>query len=354
MALTEEQLPYAPDVHNPQPFLNVSVAHITFLLLYRPPRHHSRSTALACPPHNIIMAASGSGFQFSQDETRRTLLTSNTNGDSTATAFFSGGSAAIASGGSWAPTSHGAFPSHPWAAQPTAALPAAPDLQNEGPMLPTPPVPVVLPPRRGGTPAGRAATPPSGPSAPSARRPRNARRAARVSTAVPRSCSPAPPGSTGPVRVELAPGTDGEDGELGVGDVLGMVKRSFATVRAALTEQRGKVDDMARQIAAGMSKVDHLAVLVEQSMTARVADRATLEGLRERADEIMEQLIAAGPSQGPAVQPQEEEEEDSFAWVGDLRVSWPVACEQREAIFVGRQAGAAFAEGFRDTLRGRQ
>lgn len=104
-----------------------------------------------------------------------------------------------------------------------------------------------------------------------------------------------------------------------MGDVLGMVKRSFATVRAALTEQRGKVDDMARQIAAGMSKVDRLAVLLEQSLTAHVADRATLESLRKRGDEIMERLSAADPSQAPAVQPQEEEEEDSFAWVDDLR-----------------------------------
>eukprot|EP00170_Pyropia_yezoensis_P000434 contig_2341_g435 len=96
------------------------------------------------------MAASGSGFQFSQDDTRRTLLTSNSNGAATATAFFSGGSAAIASGGSWAPTSQGTYAAQPWSAQP------------------------------------------------------------------------------------LAPGTDGEDGELGVGDVLGMVKRSFETVRTEL------------------------------------------------------------------------------------------------------------------------
>lgn len=101
---------------------------------------------------------------------------------------------------------------------------------------------------------------------------------------------------------------------------------------------------MTRQIAAGMSKVDRFEVLVGQSLTARSADRATLKGLRERAHEIMERLIAAGPSQAPAVKPQEEEEEASFAWVGDLRISWPVACEQRGAIFVWRQAGAHMAQ----------
>lgn len=65
-----------------------------------------------------------------------------------------------------------------------------------------------------------------------------------MSNAVPRTCYPAPPGPVGPVNVELSPGTDEKDGELGVGDVLGMVKRSFATVRAALTQQRGNVDDI--------------------------------------------------------------------------------------------------------------
>eukprot|EP00170_Pyropia_yezoensis_P002229 contig_9327_g2233 len=71
-----------------------------------------------------------------------------------------------------------------------------------------------------------------------------------------------------------------------MGDVLGMVKRSFATVRAAFTEQRRKVDDMARQTAAGMSKVDRLALLLEQSLAAHIADRATLKSLRKCADEI--------------------------------------------------------------------
>lgn len=37
--------------------------------------------------------------------------------------------------------------------------------------------------------------------------------------------------------------TDGEE-ELGIKDVLGMVKRSFATVRGALTEQRARASDL--------------------------------------------------------------------------------------------------------------
>lgn len=261
--------------------------------------------------------ASGHRFHFSQDDTRRTLMTADTNGQSSAAAFYTGGTAALASGGSWPTVAQGLpFPNPGWAAQPLPATSVAAELGRHEAVLPTPPVPVVVP--RGGHPrATRAATPPPGPSGPSTRRTHNGRRRSGASTAQPRSRSPLPPASAGPVP-DSAPATDAEEEDLGVRDVLTMVKRSFATVRGALTEQSAKADDMARQVAAGMSKIDALAVALEQSMAAHVAYRATVMDMNERILQIKDALnvgSAGSDAHGPVA-----DVEDSFAWVPDLRV----------------------------------
>ncbi|KAK1862569.1 hypothetical protein I4F81_005137 [Pyropia yezoensis] len=75
---------------------------------------------------------------------------------------------------------------------------------------------------------------------------------------------------------DTAEATDAEQEELRISEVLIAVQRSFATVRAALTEQRGKVADIWRQLAAGIAQTDALAVPFEHSMAAHAADRAML------------------------------------------------------------------------------
>lgn len=189
-----------------------------------------------------------------------------------------------------------------------------------GPALPTPLAPVVAMP---GTAAGRsghrarpfegAGTPPPAAPAPAARQPRNARRATRAPAARPRSASPLPAGSAGPAIADAAPVTDGDE-ELGIKDVLGMVKRSFATVRGALTEQRARASDLERQVAAGMTKIDRLAVALEQSMSAHATDRQMLANMSQLLDNIMERMKADADNDDAAPV-----EADPHAWVAPVR-----------------------------------
>eukprot|EP00170_Pyropia_yezoensis_P005974 contig_24307_g5992 len=116
---------------------------------------------------------------------------------------------------------------------------------------------------------------------------------------------------------DFAPATDAEEKDLGVRDVLTMVKRSFATVRGALTEQHAKADDMARQVAAGMSNIDALAVALEESMAAQVAYRGTMMDMNERILQIKDALnvgSAGSDARGPVA-----DVEDSYGRVPDLR-----------------------------------
>lgn len=254
------------------------------------------------------------GFHFSQDETRRTVMTADTNEQSSAAPFYSGGTAAIASGGSWPTVPQGPpLPNPAWAAHSLPGASVAAEHGRRSAVLPAPPVAVVVP--SGARPrAERAATPPPAPPAPSTQRTRNGRRPSRALNMQQRSRSPLPPGSAGPAVLESAPWTDAEEDDLGVRDVLTMVKRSFATVRGALTEQRAKTDDMARQVAAGMSKIDALAVALEQSMAAHAASQGTLMDINDRIQQIKDALNDGSGAQEPAAAV-----EDSFAWVPDLR-----------------------------------
>lgn len=227
--------------------------------------------------------ASGSGFHYSHDDRRRMVVTTNANGSSSASAFFNGGAAALASGVSWPSPSHGAHPAYTgWMRHAVQALPVPPAYRAT---LPTPPAPVVVP--NGGRayavgsslpPAWstRAAAPPPGTPTSPARGPHNGRRTARPSIARTRSRSTVPQGPAGPPVADTAEATDAEQEELRIGDVLSAVQRSFATVPAALTEQRGKVADMGRQVAAGIANADALAVALEHSMAAHAVDRAML------------------------------------------------------------------------------
>lgn len=109
---------------------------------------------------------------------------------------------------------------------------------------------------------------------------------------------------------------DADSAELGVRDVLGMVKRSFATVRGALTEQRAQSTDLARQVAAGMTKIDRLAVALEQSMAAHTADRQTMANMARRLDEVLEKVSANDDADVHESAPVD----DPHAWVAPLRV----------------------------------
>lgn len=227
--------------------------------------------------------ASVSGFHYSQDDTRRMLVNTNANRSSSASAFFHCGAAPFSSGGSWPSPSHGALSAYTgWMGHRCKLYPVP---AAYGATLRTPPAPVVAssrgrafavrssPSLAGST---RAATPPPGTPMSPARGPRNGGRTARPSIARTRSRSTVPQGPAGPPVADTAEATDAEQEELRIGDVLSAVQRSFATVPAALTEQRGKVADMGRQVAAGIANADALAVALEHSMAAHAVDRAML------------------------------------------------------------------------------
>lgn len=129
-----------------------------------------------------------------------------------------------------------------------------------------------------------------------------------------RSRSPLLQGPAGPSGADTVEEADAEQEELRIGDVLGAVKRSFATVNAALTKQCGKVADTGRQVAAVISQTDALAVALEHRVSAQAADRAMLIKISKQLDEITQQL-AAEEVQFTAPAPTE----DPFAWVRPLQ-----------------------------------
>lgn len=75
---------------------------------------------------------------------------------------------------------------------------------------------------------------------------------------------------------------------------------------------------MARQVAAGMSNIDALAVALEESMAAQVAYRGTMMDMNERILQIKDALnvgSAGSDARGPVA-----DVEDSYGRVPDLRV----------------------------------
>lgn len=110
-----------------------------------------------------------------------------------------------------------------------------------------------------------------------------------------------------------------EEDELTVADVLTAVKRSFAIVRGAITEQQATTNDLGRQLAAGMTKIDRLAVAVEQIANCRTEDHALMTRLGKKIDDLIDCLKADGGDGETS-----EAAEDPHAWVGVVRVRFYV------------------------------
>lgn len=112
-------------------------------------------------------------------------------------------------------------------------------------------------------------------------------------------------------------GSDAEPAVLSNADVVEKIKRSFASVRAGLTEQRAQSVELARQMAAGMTKIDQLTVAHESAATARAADQATMAAVMQRINEKKELLAVTDDNDGEV---DIDEEEDPDAWVSIVKV----------------------------------
>lgn len=112
-------------------------------------------------------------------------------------------------------------------------------------------------------------------------------------------------------------GSDAEPAVLSNADVVEKIKRSFASVRAGLTEQRAQSVELARQMAAGMTKIDQLTVAHESAATARAADQATMAAVMQRINEVKELLAVTDDNDGEV---DIDEEEDPDAWVSIVKV----------------------------------
>lgn len=112
-------------------------------------------------------------------------------------------------------------------------------------------------------------------------------------------------------------GSDAEPAVLSNADVVEKIKRSFASVRAGLTEQRAQSVKLARQMAAGMTKIDQLTVAHESAATARAADQATMAAVMQRINEVKELLAVTDDNDGEV---DIYEEEDPDAWVSIVKV----------------------------------
>lgn len=112
-------------------------------------------------------------------------------------------------------------------------------------------------------------------------------------------------------------GSDAEPAVLSNADVVEKIKRSFASVRAGLTEQRAQSVELARQMAAGMTKIDQLTVAHESAATARAADQATMAAVMQRINAVKELLAVTDDNDGEV---DIDEEEDPDAWVSIVKV----------------------------------
>lgn len=112
-------------------------------------------------------------------------------------------------------------------------------------------------------------------------------------------------------------GSDAKPAVLSNADVVEKIKRSFASVRAGLTEQRAQSVELARQMAAGMTKIDQLTVAHESAATARAADQATMAAVMQRINAVKELLAVTDDNDGEV---DIYEEEDPDAWVSIVKV----------------------------------
>lgn len=110
-----------------------------------------------------------------------------------------------------------------------------------------------------------------------------------------------------------------DSGSLSNADVVDKVKRSFASVRAGLTEQRAQSVELARQVAAGMTKIDQLTVAHESAAASRADAQATLATMVQSLNELKD-MVAAIAGDGDAGDAEEEEGHDPDAWVRLVKV----------------------------------
>lgn len=118
---------------------------------------------------------------------------------------------------------------------------------------------------------------------------------------------------------------DAEREAVSYADVVDKVKRSSASVRAGLTEQRAQSVELARQMAAGRTKMDQLTVVHESVASARVADQATMATMMQRLDEVKDMLAAVDGVDGGA---ESDTAEDPKAWVPLVKECSLSACRQ--------------------------
>lgn len=114
------------------------------------------------------------------------------------------------------------------------------------------------------------------------------------------------------------PGFDADIVVVSNADVVDKVKRSFASVRAGLTEQRAQSVELARQMAAGMTKIDQLTVAHESAAVARAADQAVMAAMMQRMTEIKDLLSTADDEDDADVD--DNEVVDPDAWVALVKV----------------------------------
>lgn len=116
-----------------------------------------------------------------------------------------------------------------------------------------------------------------------------------------------------------------EPGSLSNADVVEKVKRSFASVRAGLTEQRAQSVELARQVAAGMTKIDQLTVAHESAAASRAGAQAAMAAMMQSLNEIKD-MVAAIAIDGDSGEAEEEEGDDPNAWVGLVKVRFVSVC----------------------------
>lgn len=124
----------------------------------------------------------------------------------------------------------------------------------------------------------------------------------------------------------LSGGTSAEDDSVAAGDaeavaqfnadVVDKKKRSIASVRAGLTEQRVQSVNLAWQVAAGMTKVDQLTVAHESAAADRAADQAAMTVIMPPLSEIKD-IVASTDSDSETEDDEDDENRD--AWVGLLK-----------------------------------
>lgn len=248
-----------------------------------------------------------SSFNYAHEDARQTTMMSVAHGDGAvaAGAFYSSTGAPLVGIRAWSASQSG-----PAVGLTSGVAPAHASQQADpAPALRAPPIPLspgmYAPGPLPTGPAGRASSPAALPPS---------RRAARTSSGRARSSSPAPPAAADSAVEGASAPAAGADRDLSMHQVVDKVKRNFASVRAALTEQRQQSTDLARQMAVGMAKIDSLAVALEHAAAARDTDRNSLADVKTMLQTIVEEL-----SKDNDGAPQEEPE-DPDAWVGHLKV----------------------------------